>query len=101
MRRMVRSCTRAGIMTRPAQKDVIKGIQKVKARLKVAGDGRPRLYIHPRCTNLIREFGQYRWNRSKEGRNEKEEPVKESDHALDSLRYLVMELDNRKCYVYV
>lgn len=89
-----------GISTRPAQKDVIRGIQKVKARLIPQADGRPRLLIHERCTNLLREFGSYRWAEAKEGRNDREEPVKENDHAMDALRYMVMELDNKKVYAY-
>jgi phage terminase large subunit len=56
--------------------------------------------IEPKCTNLIREFSSYRWNETKEGRNDKEEPVKENDHAMDALRYMVMELDNKKVFVY-
>jgi phage terminase large subunit len=89
-----------GISTRPAQKDVIRGIQKLKARLAVQADGRPRLTIAPKCANLIREFSSYRWNETKEGRNDKEEPVKENDHAMDALRYMVMEIDNQKVFVY-
>lgn len=61
-----------GISTRPAQKDVVRGIQKVKARLLVRADGRSRLAISPKCKNLIREFGSYRWAEPKEDRNEKE-----------------------------
>jgi PBSX family phage terminase large subunit len=89
-----------GFATRAAQKEVQLGIQKVTSRLLIAGDSRPRLFIHPRCVNLIREFGMYRWNDIKEGKNEKEEPIKENDHAMDALRYMVMELDNRKVYLY-
>jgi len=88
----------AGISTRIAQKDVIRGIQKLKARLAVQADGRPRLTIGPKCTNLLREFGSYRWNETKEGRNDKEEPLKEHDHAMDALRYMVMELDVEKVF---
>ena len=87
-----------GITTRPAKKDVIRGIGKLKARLDVQADGRPRLTIDPKCTNLIREFSSYRWNETKEGRNDKEEPVKENDHAMDALRYMVMELDVEKVF---
>ena len=85
-----------GIQTRNAQKDVIVGIQKVKARLKVQGDGHPRLYVSERCVNTIKEFSMYRWSESKAGKNEKEEPVKEFDHTQDVIRYLCMELDNRR-----
>jgi phage terminase large subunit len=88
--------TRRGVQTMPAQKEVISGIQKVSARLAPAGDGKPRLFVTENCKNLIREFGLYQWQGSKDGRNEKEEPVKENDHALDALRYMVMQLDNSR-----
>jgi len=81
------------VFTKNAKKDVILGIQKVKARLKINGDGYPRLMISKRCTNLLREVSIYSWAEPKEGRNEKEEPMKDNDHAMDALRYMVMELD--------
>jgi len=71
-----------GIYTRNAQKDVILGIQRTKARLKVQADNWPRLLINERCINTIKEFSSYRWQESKEGRNDKEEPVKENDHCF-------------------
>ena len=82
-----------GIYTTRATKAVSTGIQKVKARLKSHSDGRPRLKVFRNCQNLIREFTTYRWNESKENREEKEEPMKVDDHAMDALRYMVMELD--------
>jgi phage terminase large subunit len=82
------------VYTHPAQKDVGIGIQRVKERLRVRGDGRARVFIASNCTNTIKEFGAYRWAESKEGRAEKEQPVKESNHALDALRYMIMELDH-------
>lgn len=83
-----------GIITNPAIKDVSIGIQKVKARLKTHGDGRPRLFITRNCKNLLREFPLYRWSESKHGKADKEEPVKVNDHAMDAVRYLVMSIDN-------
>jgi phage terminase large subunit len=77
-----------GIQTIPAKKEVSLGIQRVKSRLVVQRDGRPRLFIHPRCVNLLREIGMYRWKE-----NGKDEPVKEHDHAMDALRYMVMQLE--------
>jgi len=62
---------------------VLDGIRAVQDRLKVAGDGRPRLTVDPDCTNLINEFESYVW------KPERDEPVKENDHALDSIRYLI------------
>lgn len=85
-----------GIHTRNAQKDVILGIQRMKARLKVPGDGWPRLMVSERCQNVIKEFSSYRWQESKAERDEKEEPQKVNDHAMDALRYMVMELDNQR-----
>lgn len=82
-----------GIVTINAKKDVTAGIRKVKARLAVQGDGRARLVIHPRCKNLLKEIQSYRWYESRTGANEKEEPVKENDHAMDALRYMVMQLE--------
>lgn len=89
-----------GVSTRNAQKDVIRGIQKVKARLEKAGDGKPRLFVMRNCVNTIREMGMYRWQEAKGQRNEKEEPMKEMDHACDCLRYMTFELDSKKVYVY-
>jgi phage terminase large subunit len=82
-----------GINTKNAKKDVILGLQKVKARMKVQGDGYPRLFICKRCKNVIREFGSYRWPETRATGNDKEEPMKENDHAMDAIRYMVMEID--------
>ena len=81
----------AGISTVRAQKEIVIGIQKVKARLKRQADGKPRLIVHPRCVNLRKEFSSYRWNPKAGGG--KEVPIKEKDHAMDALRYQVMEID--------
>jgi PBSX family phage terminase large subunit len=82
-----------GVQTKNAKKDVIEGIQKVKARMKVQGDGFPRLFISRACRNLVKELGLYSWASPKMGRSELEEPVKANDHAMDALRYMVMEID--------
>jgi phage terminase large subunit len=73
-----------GINASPHKGRVLDGIQRVQNLLAVAGDGRPRLTVDPACVNTINEFESYVW---KEG---KDEPVKESDHALDALRYYVV-----------
>ena len=41
--------------------------------------------IHESCTDIIREFGLYRW---KDGAGT-DIPVKENDHAMDDMRYFV------------
>jgi len=82
-----------GIETQRAKKDVTPGISRVKARLRVQGDGKPRLFLCSNCTNLIKEIQGYRWQEAKDGANVKEEPVKDNDHAMDALRYMVIQLD--------
>ena len=85
----------SGVPTSRAQKDVTIGIQKVKSRLEIQPDGKPRLFVHPSCVNLIKEIGIYRWApNARTGGNSKEAPMKEADHAMDALRYMAMELDH-------
>jgi phage terminase large subunit len=95
-----------------ATKTVSDGIQAVQARLKVQGDGQPRLLIcrdaiverdqalkdaaKPQCTE--EEIVGYIWDRGtakaqSDGKPPKEAPVKENDHGMDALRYLVAERD--------
>jgi phage terminase large subunit len=95
-----------GMSTIAARKSVSDGIQAVQTRLKVAGDGRPRLVVmrdavarrdpelveakKPTC--VIDEFPGYVWA-VKPGGDLKEEPLKENDHSMDALRYVVAQLD--------
>ena len=48
-----------------------------------------RLYVSRRCSNLIREFGLYRWRRRADGTFE-DEPEDRNNHAIDALRYLTV-----------
>ena len=95
-----------GLGTIAANKAVSRGIQAVQARLRPAGDGRPRLFVlrdavverdaalvdakRPTCTE--EEVVGYVWDQA-EGKAPKEVPVKENDHSMDALRYLVAERD--------
>jgi phage terminase large subunit len=63
---------------------VLDGITAVQGYLRVQDDGRPRLTVDPSCVETINEFESYVW------KPEKDEPVKEYDHALDALRYGIM-----------
>lgn len=83
-----------GIYTLPATKDVLRGIQRVKDRLAVQPNGKPRLMISRKCVNLIAEMYDYSWQQQDEGKAIKEQPVKIRDHAVDCLRYLVMGHDD-------
>lgn len=104
---------RYGVYTVPALKDVSPGIQAVQTRLRVADDGKPRLFVvrgalvetdtklegekRPTCTEA--EFPGYVWPKTAEGKPVKEVPVKVDDHGLDALRYAVMYLDSGSNYV--
>lgn len=97
-----------GIDTTPARKSIRQGIDAVIERLKVQGDGKPRLFLVEDATieidlslrdkglpvSTLEEFGSYSWAISKQDRNDKEEPIDAYNHGLDALRYLVMHLDN-------
>jgi phage terminase large subunit len=98
-----------GIATVPANKAVLPGIEAVQERLKVAGDDRPRLFVledslverdqslveAKRPTCLIEEIDGYIWAKGQDGKPVKDEPVKENDHSVDSLRYATMAVDRR------
>ncbi len=71
----------------PAKGRVLDGIQNVQDRLRVHGDGLPRLTVSPRCRNTINEFESYTWKKTTAGIS-KDEPNKENDHAMDAIRYL-------------
>lgn len=64
-------------------KDLFSGISRVKSYIKNA-EGKSRLFIFKNCVNLIREIKGYFW--SSDGDN----PTKKDDHALDELRYYIM-----------
>lgn len=83
---------RAGLPVVEANNDVLPGIGRVGERVVVAGDGLPRLFVHPRCTKLIAEFESYEWAKDKP----KDQPVKENDHALDATRYAIMHIDHNQ-----
>ena len=89
-----------GIPTIGARKAVTVGIEKAQERLKIAKDGRPRLFIirgslveiddtlanNKKPVRTEDEFGNYRWK----NRSLKDEPVKEDDHGMDMIRYACM-----------
>lgn len=93
-KKLIEAMRHEGIAVREAQNAVFDGIQTVQKRLVVAGDGRPRLTVDPSCENTIREFETYEWKQQSKGSGEyRDEPVKDNDHAMDGLRYGIMEID--------
>jgi phage terminase large subunit len=98
-------------VTVPARKNVSAGIQAVQARMRPAGDGKPRLFIMRdatvkrdqslaeagKPTSTADEINGYVWavKPAKPGSvgGLKEQPLKENDHGCDALRYLVASVD--------
>lgn len=93
-----------GIGTVAANKTVAvkDGIELVQLRIRPAIDGKPRLImcrgalaeldqdLHRRGlpTSTLEELGSYVWNPAKD------QPIKEHDHGMDAMRYLVVYLDH-------
>lgn len=69
-----------------AQNDVALGISRIQKCLTF-----DILEIHGSCERLLHELPTYEYDEDKLLKGE-EVPVKEKDHALDALRYLVMRL---------
>lgn len=99
---------RLKLPTKPARKSVSDGIQAVQSRLKVQPDGKPRLFIRrgalvERDPDLdaaslpmgaAEEIPGYVWAvRPGNKGGMKEEPVKEHDHSMDAMRYMVAARD--------
>jgi len=94
----------SGLSVVDARKDVAAGLQAVKRRLVVQGDGRPRLFVVGDArvdpdvslverhlpTSTLEEFPAYVWSDRRQ-----DEPVKQHDHGMDALRYVVMLLESR------
>lgn len=95
-----------GMATTAAKKTVLDGIQAVQARLRAAGDGRPRLFLvrdavvrrdealvdakKPVCT--ADEVTGYVWDTGR-GKDAREQPLKVDDHGCDAMRYAVTYVD--------
>jgi hypothetical protein len=88
--REIRELTCAGFKIRAADNAVAPGIQAVKARL----EDEALKVLAGACPNLLEEAGLYRYDPEDKGRSEI--PLKEYDHAMDALRYLIATFDVRR-----
>jgi hypothetical protein len=80
---------RADLAARAAIKNVSPGIRAVAARLRSG-----RLKVLRRCRNLIAEAELYRYPDEADGAvYRKDQPLKEHDHGMDALRYLIAGMD--------
>lgn len=75
---------RAGLNIREVSKDIEAGIACVQELFKQG-----RIHIHASCVHLIQELETYSYPDKKPDNNESETPIKENDHALDEIRYVL------------
>lgn len=68
-------------LVRPAENDVINGIQTTAALLQSG-----RVLIHEGCADTLREFKTYSWDDTAH----QDKVIKENDHAMDDIRYFCM-----------
>ena len=75
----------------------VKPVKKGKDSIRMGIDlmMQYRLIVTKRSKNIIKEFGEYVWTQDKNG-NFENIPVDYSNHALDAIRYVVMERMNAK-----
>jgi phage terminase large subunit len=98
----------SGLSTEAAHKAVERGVQLTHARIRPAGDGRPRLFVFADCVvgrdlageaqkrprGFLGEVNGYVWavERGPDG-IPREVPLKKHDHSMDAARYAVAYLD--------
>lgn len=67
----------------PQKNQVLEGIELVSMLLNSG-----KILFLQNCRDSIREFSLYRWSE----KAQKDQPVKENDHAMDEIRYFAMEV---------
>ncbi|MDA8087752.1 MAG: hypothetical protein M0Z75_13745, partial [Nitrospiraceae bacterium] len=81
-----------GIMTSPADKEVLKGIDRVTELLQFdESKPQPNIKIFRSCRYTIAEFYSYKWADPATRMAKDREVVKEDDDCMDALRYLALE----------
>lgn len=73
-------------------RDVVKGRDSIQNGISKVREvmRQGRLHVHAACKPLIEEIESYHYPDGRSGRNEYENPVKDFDHMLDALRYIIM-----------
>jgi len=103
------------IDTISADKRISTGIEAVQNRLKLSGNNKPRIILSRNAimevddelkmryqpTQTIEEFPSYVWRKLKEDSehtSKDETPVKQADHGMDAMKYMVAYLDGQVQY---
>ena len=79
-----------GFRLMDADNEVLEGIRFVSIMMHTR-----RIKVEKRCINIRREIDSYVWDEKAAQRGE-ERPVKENDHAMDALRYIIKTTVNRR-----
>lgn len=72
-----------------ANNSVIDGIRTTASYLQAG-----KIYIHKDCKHTIKEFGAYSWD----DKSAEDKVIKENDHAMDSMRYMVHTVIRKRIY---
>jgi hypothetical protein len=82
----------AGFIVKKRHSYILDGVDRIRAALRPA-IGAPRLYIHPRCKQLIAAMQAYSY-----GERGGEVPIKDGthDHPIDALRYFFVNYEKGK-----
>lgn len=78
-----------GYRVKDADNEVLEGIRLTATMIQLGG-----LKVDKSCTHLRHELESYIWDQKAKERGE-EKPVKQNDHAMDAMRYLVKTKTNR------
>lgn len=90
--------TRLGVQCHGANKGIGKypvnsRISLLRSLMMMQGDAKPRIFIHSRCKNLIREIRAYHWSlpigADARTKNAPNQPVDFDNHALDAMGYAI------------
>jgi hypothetical protein len=86
-----------GIRTKPAQKDVLTGLDYVGSLLRGFPPAEePQLYVWHECSFVIKEFAMYCWPTRPDGVPDRSgKPLKRYDHSMDAIRYALFSFRSR------
>ena len=84
---------RHGIETIPAYKPIVEGVGVTKELLRPDDLGAVRMMVHEDMEEVLNEFFSYVWEPPREGRKAKEVPRDLDNHAMDTMRYMSMEVE--------
>jgi len=83
----IEALRRRGMSVKKANNEVLDGIRRTATYLRNGN-----IKIHRSCQNAIAEFGLYRWDE----RSTEDAVIKESDHAMDDIRYFANTILRKK-----